>query len=281
MTSLRSIKPLLTASNYRVRFRLKTLFLEIKFLLKMVYEVVSRKKIKEERFLGYRVTFPSFMDFFCLFVEIFGIQEYKFISSKESPFIIDCGSNWGMSIIYFKYFYPHARIIAIEANKNTVEYLKNNIKLNNFSGITVYNAVLAEQEGIHPFFINNKNDGWSLSDTGVTNAVSSRSDFSQVMVKTIQLSKLLTQKIDLLKLDIEGMEGEVLHEARHKLHIINEIILEYHGSMNTSKYLFNTITSLLKKSGFVYIISSGKNLIPQSLSNGLRIIQAVNRNNIT
>lgn len=276
-TLLRSIKPLTTASNYSFRFRSKVLLLETIFLLKAIYVVVFSRKIKEEKFLGYRVTFPNYLEFFCLFVEMFGIQEYKYLSPKRSPVIIDCGSSWGMSVIYFKYFHPCAQIIAIEANKQTSEYFKKNIKLNNFVGITLYNAMVAGEKGVHPLFINNKSDGWSLSDTGVASFVQSRSDFSPVVAKTIQLSQLINKKINLLKLDIEGMEGEVLHEAQHKLHKIDEIIFEYHGGIKTPKNLLLNITSLLKKGGFVYTFSVSKNLIPRGKEDSLMIIHATNK----
>lgn len=278
LTFLRSIKPLLTAANYSPRFRFKILFLEIKFLLKIIYSTVTFQKIKEEKFLRYRVNFANYLDFFCLFTEMFGTQEYKYFSSKRAPIIIDGGCNWGMSVIYFKHFYPDAYIIAIEANRKTLRYFKKNMRLNRFSRITVYNTLVAEKKGISPFFINNKDDGWSLSDTGVASLVRSRDDFSSVMVKTIQLSQLINKKISLLKLDIEGMEGEVLHEAQHKLRKIDEIIFEYHGGTKTPKNLLPNITSLLKKGGFVYTFSVSKNLIPRRKEDSLMIIHATNKN---
>ena len=42
--------------------------------------------------------------------EIFGDQVYRFIANRQDPLIIDCGANIGMSVIYFKYLYPDARI---------------------------------------------------------------------------------------------------------------------------------------------------------------------------
>lgn len=276
ITLIRSFPSLLVAPNYSWIFKLNILFLELFFFIKAILLLLFNKNVKSESFFGYKVVFPSYADFLCLFLEVFGIQEYRYITAKKSPMIIDCGSNWGMSVIYFKHFYPDAHIIGIEANKKTVAYLKKNIKLNNFKDIVIYPSLLAEKQEMHSFFINNKEDGWSLSDTGIADFAASRKDFSQVKVPTIQLSKLLRKKIDLLKLDIEGMEGEVLYESRKKLSNVKEIIMEYHGGIPGKRNKLSEIKQLLRKSGFSYSFSRNKDLRPLKGDNGLRIIHAIN-----
>src|SRR5574343_383343 len=40
--------------------------------------------------------------------EIFETEIYKFQTQDEIPYIIDCGANFGLSILYFKKLYPNA-----------------------------------------------------------------------------------------------------------------------------------------------------------------------------
>src|SRR6478609_6702107 len=44
--------------------------------------------------------------------EYFGDQRMKFECKSESPVIIDCGANVGVSVIYFKSLFPKAQIEA-------------------------------------------------------------------------------------------------------------------------------------------------------------------------
>src|ERR1700693_4874079 len=65
--------------------------------------------------------FFSYSGFVCLFEEIFIRQDYIFVSRRPDPLIIDCGSNIGMSILYFKRRYPKARIIGFEPDPATFD----------------------------------------------------------------------------------------------------------------------------------------------------------------
>lgn len=47
--------------------------------------------------------------------EIFAAKNYAFKTTNPTPFIIDCGSNIGVSIVFFKYLYPQAHILSFEA----------------------------------------------------------------------------------------------------------------------------------------------------------------------
>ncbi len=126
---VRSIVPVCTAPNYPWRFRFHIFFLELWFLTKATYGLVFGRTTKHESFLDYTMVFPNYLEFFLLFIETFGIQEYRLQRERESFSLIDGGSGWGMSIVYFKHFYPDARILAVEANKKTAAYLRDSCVL--------------------------------------------------------------------------------------------------------------------------------------------------------
>ncbi len=59
--------------------------------------------------------------------EIFVEEVYRFQSDTNTPLIIDCGSNIGLSIIYFKRLFPEAKIIGFEPDNEIFKILENNI----------------------------------------------------------------------------------------------------------------------------------------------------------
>ena len=56
--------------------------------------------------------------------KIWGNEEYYFETSNPSPYILDLGSNIGISITYFKSLHPNARIIAFEPNPTLTPFHK-------------------------------------------------------------------------------------------------------------------------------------------------------------
>jgi hypothetical protein len=70
---------------------------------------------------GYRVQFLSYMarindgpNFYNLYKDIFVHRFYHFEAQRRNPLIFNGGSNIGMSILYFKHFYPQGRSIGFE-----------------------------------------------------------------------------------------------------------------------------------------------------------------------
>ena len=49
-----------------------------------------------------------------LYREVFAEREYWFATDNPRPVILDCGSNIGMAILFFKALYPDAEIVAFE-----------------------------------------------------------------------------------------------------------------------------------------------------------------------
>src|SRR6478752_2497070 len=64
--------------------------------------------------LGYRVAYRGAGHLRYLFREIFMRGDYYFESDNAQPTIIDCGSNIGISVLFFKRLFPQCRIIAFE-----------------------------------------------------------------------------------------------------------------------------------------------------------------------
>lgn len=272
---LKSVVPVLFHSQLGVFQRLHIFVLEVKFFLKSLLIKFFRIQLTRESFFGYTMEFPNYLEFTLLFIEIFGIQEYRLSVQKKHMVIIDCGSSWGMSVLYFKHMCPDASIVAIEANRNTAKLLQQNIKRNGLHDIKTRVAfVTGSPEKIHPFYTFQSNDGWSVSDTGASDFVKGRTDMSVSQVESVHLSHLIREnKADLVKLDIEGMEGEVLHESKNYLKLVDEYVLEYHPGMNKGKNSLDKILKLFELNKFTVNVINTKSIIEKD--NSLKMIYAV------
>jgi FkbM family methyltransferase len=233
---------------------LKVLFKEIYHLTKgpnqreflrllFLYGDKPRYVAKEIKILNYTVLVPDCLSFVWQFKEIFADEYYKFTSDKSSPVIYDCGANIGISCLYFKKLYPTAHVKAFEADPKIAEILSGNLKQNQLSDIEVIPKAV---------WINN--DTIELTSEGADGS-SIFSKGEKIKVPSIRLKELLEKedKIDLLKIDIEGAESEVLIDCRDSLAKIQQIFIEYHSHI-TGKQSLGTILEILTQNGFRYFI---------------------------
>ena len=202
---------------------------------------------------GYKVSFLSNWAFQYLFKEIFIDQEYHFITTNKCPLIIDCGSNIGMSILYFKLIYPSSRIIAFEPDLNSFLCLKKNIEQNNLQDVVVYNKAVSDSEGSIAFYFNSENPG--ALDMSI---IQERMYKKIKEVDAVHLSRYISERVDFLKIDIEGAESDVIQELSNsgKLNYINQMVIEYHHHIVRDQDILSKILSILENGGFGYQISS-------------------------
>lgn len=200
----------------------------------------------EIEFLNKTIKAPDSASLRFLNHELFGLEIYKFKCDKESPLIIDCGANIGLSIIYFKKLFPMAKVIAFEPDKKIFEYLKFNINSFKFNDVELINKGLWKEETTLKFFSEGADGGRIANESMHENIIE---------IETVKLSSYLNKEkqIDFLKLDIEGAETEVLLESETSLSKVKNIFIEYH-SFSSQKQTLSTILSILEKNGFRYYI---------------------------
>jgi len=227
--------------------------------LRLVFKKIFLSKRKQKcisgsyRFFGKKVRFISFNTFFILFNEIFITTEYYFKSSKSRPFIIDCGSNIGMSILFYKYIYPDAEIIGFEPDLYAFEILSENVINNKLSNTTVFQKALADKDGVISFYYDVENIS-SLQMSIVKERVSK----SKIEVECTTLSKYINKNVDFLKLDIEGAEILVIRnlDEKNKLKYIDKMVIEYHHHIRKNEDILSEMLSILEKNDFGYQISA-------------------------
>lgn len=217
---------------------------KLNFFEKIRIRVFPRYQIITSNCFGFPFVAIDKSSFLYMHEEIIEKEIYKFISNRKTPRILDCGANIGVSLVYFKKLYPSARITAFEPDPDIFAILKKNMEAGNFGDIELINKGLADEEGTVNFF-SEGSDGGRIATTQDNNNI--------VPIKTVQLSQYLDEKIDFLKIDIEGTETEVLIECQEKLHNVDNLFVEYH-SFKEKPQMLGDMLNILTANGFRYYI---------------------------
>lgn len=237
--------------GFKKKKRLFLTYLNLKF----TYSVSRLLKLKNNKknIFGFKIIFFDYLSLIYLFEEIFIKKEYSFIANHNKPFIIDCGSNIGMSILFFKYLYPNCRIIGFEPDKETFGVLKENVELNKLKDVTLYNAAVYDSSGQIKFYYD-KNQRGSLH----MSIKKERLPKNFQSVHSVLLSEHIKEKIDFIKIDVEGAEDAVIKELskQDKLKFFKELVIEYHHHINPKKNKLSNILNILEKNAFGYQVSA-------------------------
>ncbi len=246
-----------------MNFRFYPFFIErLKFLPRRQKGII--------KFGKYHLEYPDPLSLYFEYKDIFKNHIYHFSSRKLSPVIIDAGGYIGMSVLYFKTVYPRAKITVFEPDLNNFLILEKNIKNNDIKNVKLINAGIGKTNAVVDFFIDGA-DGSSLFK------ITDNFKRETIKVKIVKLSKYINSPIDLLKMNIEGTEGEVFEEIENKLYLIKQIIFEYHAFYNLPQNL-GTILKILDKHNFRYVVTdapSAKIPTPLNLPNKYRYFNLV------
>lgn len=203
--------------------------------------------------LGYNVCFTSLQNLKQFFYEMFVETQYYFHTDKESPLIIDGGSNFGLSIFFFKYVYPKAKIIAFEPEEKAYEILKRNIEINRLKNITIENFAIGKEISETDFYSDPENPGSPLASLDKKRMSKQTNKISQK-----KLSDYINEDIDFLKLDVEGAELDIIKEltVSEKIGRVNQAIIEYHHHIDPNEDNLSELLKLLEESNFGYQITA-------------------------
>ena len=191
---------------------------------------------------------PIYMNYKEFFVE--GI--YSSLNIDNLNVVIDIGANVGLFTKYM--LYKNAKkVLCYEPNKSAFNCLSKNYQNNN--SVFLNNLAVSTNNDKLRLYLD-------VNNTLVSSAKRNTSDFYDV--DSITLKQILTQnnleKVDLIKIDIEGMEYELIgHMEDDVFNKVNSFIIEYHDveSMDKSTGV-KTLSEKLKEKG--YSVKFGDNL---------------------
>lgn len=140
----------------------------------------------------------------------------ELLSKVPAPIVLDVGANIGVHSLCWGVRNTSLRSHLFEPSPRTIQTLKRNIALNSLQDrLTVHQAALSHVAGEASFFECEDSAFSSLRNTGrnsITNEV-------KVQVTTLDewVVRHQIEKIDLIKIDVEGLEHDVIMGARHVL----------------------------------------------------------------
>jgi FkbM family methyltransferase len=212
------------------------------------------RKITSESMFGFRVQFYSYETFAILFEEVFIPDVYYFSSQESQPFVIDCGSNIGLAVFYFKSLYPGCKIIAFEPDDATFALLTRNVESNQLKDVTLVNKALCDSKGTIPFYFSPEQPGLLVQSIRKESLANSE----EKTVETDVLSDHIHQQIDFLKMDIEGAENLVFRDLSQttKLSFVSEMVIEYHHHITAKEDRLGEFLSLLEAEKFGYQVKA-------------------------
>jgi FkbM family methyltransferase len=198
----------------------------------------------EINFLNKKIKIVDNASFQFLKKEIFGQQIYQFKTGIKEPYIIDCGANIGLSVIYFKQLYPKAKVIGFEPDDTIFKVLQHNIGVFNLPNVELIKKACWNKETSLQFYSEGADGGRAAKDFDTENLIE---------VETTRLRKYLNRQVDFLKIDIEGAENEVLQDIKDLLVNVERLFVEFHSFIGREQML-PEILSIIKDAGFRFTI---------------------------
>lgn len=175
---------------------------------------------------------------------------------------VDAGANIGfLSLVAAAKVGAEGCVHAFEPVQSTFEILQENVQLNNFNQVKLHPFGLgAKKESVHIFSEEQNRGGASI--------VNERSNQKELIQINTLDEVLRSQKVDMLKVDVEGYEFQVLKGAQNILETSQPIlILEFSKDRNNSADNFEMIRWLAEVYGgcSFYRFEKGKERISKLL----------------
>jgi FkbM family methyltransferase len=200
----------------------------------------------EVQLLGKKIKLIDVASFQSMYNDIFKAGVYKFETKTPKPYIIDCGANIGLSVIFFKNLFPSAEIVAFEPDAKIFSVLENNLQAYGYSDIKLVQKALWNKETELEFFCEGA-DGGRLAKE--------KENIKTAKVKTARLRDYLNRPVDFLKIDIESAEVVVLKDCADLLTNVKNVFIEYHRFVEKEQEL-HVLLNILDQAGFRYYLYS-------------------------
>lgn len=231
-------------SIFRKRSATKGNFKKLPWVQEKILKHQDDQTIKKAAVEKFVVYYKRPYELLHTYREIFEREIYRFTPGSSSPVIVDCGSNIGLSVLYYKQIFPHATVIAFEPDENNFQLLSKNVAANHLTHVSLRKEAVWKQNGKISFSANETEASRIIQEETATR-----------LVTCVRLKEVVENQgpIDLLKIDIEGAEWEVMKDCAHSLQSVRNLFLEYHGKANETHKLVDLL-QIVKDAGFsVYL----------------------------
>lgn len=175
----------------------------------------------------YTVWYENSEEFNELKREVWSHHAYYLEDLEEPKRVVDIGAHIGLATLYFAQIYPTAEIVAYEPDPQNYKLLIKNVGENGITGrITCINAAVAPKSGRlklqAPIYPDEWRSGVGIIPKGWRSVLHTK----EMEVEAVEIGEILEPGADLVKMDIEGMEYEVVTHGRWNR--VNNLVMEVH-----------------------------------------------------
>lgn len=209
-------------------------------------EIVPRYTAGSIDLMGYHINYTDLLTVCPQWHGIFVRESLKFQADHDRPRILDCGANVGLASLYFKRLYPQAHIIGFEADPAIHRVLAENLASNDAGDVEAIAAAVWTDNATIPFHCEGADSG---AITQLQNGDGRTRNVPCVRLRDF----LVSEKVDLLKLDIEGAEADVLQDCEEVLENVSAMLLDLHEFAGQSRTM-PRVLDLLARAGFTYAL---------------------------
>lgn len=227
--------------------------------LPLIFMIHKLDGIVCSQYLGQQITYDSSTVIGGLLMTVGEFENREMELCKEYIFensnIIDIGANIGLHSIYFSGLAKNGCIFALEPSLSTFSFLASNIA--NVSNIVPINIACCDAGGVADFYHTADNAYSSLIDTKRKTVTSIRK-VPCMKVDDIVRGLDLTG-VDFVKIDVEGLEFEVLHGMTDVISKFRPVIFcEIYKGTHSNQQPEKTVEFLVKKGYRALVICKGR-----------------------
>jgi FkbM family methyltransferase len=187
---------------------------------------------------------------------------YESIQNISEPVIFDIGANIGTFTTWLSKAFPDGKVYSFEPQRAVFQMLCGNVAINNLYNVYTYNMALGKKNGKLKFeepnyFAKNDFGTFSLVEEVITEKTN-----NQIVVQINTLDTFMNyygiNKIDLIKIDVEGMDVDVLNGAFKTIEKFKPVIFIEHN--DNRKSILEEIKTYLNNFDYEYEII-GNNML--------------------
>jgi FkbM family methyltransferase len=168
---------------------------------------------------------------------------FKFFRETLRPgmVFVDVGANVGFySMLAAAQVGETGRVFSFEPNPENCRLIKLSVARNRFETVAVFPTALGSQSGASVFSTHIGSNGGLMPDTE-----ESLANPNCVVVPISKLEEVIRERIDIVKIDVEGAEGLVLQGAK--------TLIEEHKPIITSEFSLEMLARVSGMSGKAYL----------------------------
>ena len=163
----------------------------------------------------------------------------------EPKTIVDIGAHVGSASRYFKHLFPDAQIYAFEPHPLSYKILEKNCS--QWDDIHIFNVGLGDEDEDIRLYEGQYN---AMQASTLPSEIENREHFYDINILNAEqvFQDQNIEKIDILKIDTEGVEVPILRAIEHRILSTDIVLLEYHseedrkildGMMGEQKLLYH------------------------------------------